>query len=167
MEESSRDNTAALGTGSWFPLKGYTGDFWAVWQLKWEKLTVCCPQTGRQTPDWLESESWWGWLPTVSLPTSEEYSWADDTLFDASIVNSSLPAPGWDTHSWGLSALWVPLCLAKQSSCPFQSHPKQIQFGTGQSLDFGRQSRQADPSGLLSLRRRQCWAGPQGAAQDV
>ena len=79
MEEQSRETIAKPWAGSWFPTKGYKastfGLFWWYWnphEVGEVNINDDMLPTSTWTPDQLEPEGWWCWLPFTSPPTYQE-----------------------------------------------------------------------------------------------
>ena len=68
------------GARSWLPIKVYTEQYlWVVLQIlkppRWEKLTKINDgmlSSSLKTPDQLEAEVWWCWLPLTPPPTNQK-----------------------------------------------------------------------------------------------
>ena len=106
-----RNTSAALGSVS-FPFKGYMYQYlWAVFRhwppIRWKKLAVCCSQACRPRTSGTRRL---GMLTPIYLSTnpSEQCPWADHTLSELFLWNSSLPPAGSDTQFWRHYLLWPP-----------------------------------------------------------
>ena len=130
-EGQSRNNSAALGAESWFPLKGHT------WQYLWVVSQILKPhQVGEvnsmlphntHTQDRLEPEGWWCQLPLTSPPTNQKKV---HELTTPSSLNHYYKAPRYPLQVGTLSfesvtALWPPL-PGKAIKLFFSTSPKTL-----------------------------------------